>query len=159
MCREAVASIKQISAKYKERVAEMLCLYCQNVYNSISIAPASLDLTAIVSIEELLKNAAVAILANVDEYTAALDQPDGESPSVYILKGHQIIQQFEECRNEHAADIESEKNQLKATPNWPYPCKHCNVKAVFFDSYCGRSLDECMILTFTCLNCKRSWTI
>jgi hypothetical protein len=152
-----VEKLTEINTKHIGLICELLTFYCQGKYLRAARLESPLDLTTVSTIEYILNDALMALLSGIGEYLALLDGKDGTSPRVYINEGYRIIDGEIERKREQISDVERSKNLLKPVPNWPYPCKHCGEKTVYFSDYCGRALDECMILKFECLKCGKSW--
>jgi hypothetical protein len=150
-------NLTEIDAKHLDMIGELLTSYCQGKYLRVGKLESPLDLTAVSTIEYILNDATTALLSRMTQYISLLSDKGGTSPLVYINEGYKIIESEIEKKRERISDIEQSKNMLKPEPNWPYPCKYCGQKTVYFSDYCGRSLDECMILKFECLKCGKSW--
>jgi DNA-directed RNA polymerase subunit M/transcription elongation factor TFIIS len=155
--RERLEKLTEIDTKHLTAIEELLASYCQGKYLRVGKLESPLDLTTVSTIEYVLNDALTALLSHMTQYIALLDEKGKMSPLVYINEGYRIIETEIEKKRERISDIEQSKNMLKPEPNWPYPCKYCKEKKVYFSDYCGRSLDECMILKFECLKCGRSW--
>jgi hypothetical protein len=149
--------LTEISPKHNELICELLTFYCQEIYTKVSCMEVPLDITAVATIDYILADALSALLGRFVQYIALLEGENGDLPRVYINKGYSLINEELESRRERISDIEREKNKLKPEPNWPYPCIHCGKKTVYYSDYCGRALDESMILKFECLSCRKSW--
>lgn len=155
---DRLATFEELKKEHRCLIEEMLAHYIADRYRAHFRLPTPLDLTACATLEYFLATALVSLMRSIGEYTAVLDGPRGASPTVYLSAGYRLIDEGIRKQCEDVVSSEREKNRMKVEPNWPYPCRHCKKKTVFMDSYCGRGTDEAMILTFTCLDCKKSWT-
>ncbi len=63
------------------------------------------------------------------------------------------LQSIRKKEQQTMADELQERNKVVLEPNWPFPCKRCNQKKIYYWTAQTRSSDEAATVFYKCLAC------